>query len=50
MLEGDQRVYVGTAGLSPKIPLVKAGDTVILTVNDSRDSMLTINEFKGDSY
>ena len=50
MLDGDPRIFIGTAGVSPKLPLAKPGDTVILSINDGAESTASINEFKSESY
>ncbi len=50
MLEGDSRIFIGTAGISPKLPLAKPGDTVTLIINDATESTVNINEFKSESY
>ncbi len=50
MLEGDPRIFVGTVTASPKLPLAKLGDTVVLTVNETHEATGNIVEFKGESY
>ena len=50
MLEGDNRIFIGSSNTSPKVPLAKVGDIVVLTANDTKDSTLSISEFKGESY
>jgi hypothetical protein len=50
MLEGDKRIFVGTAAASPKLPLAKAGDTVTINASDPHDNVFTIREFKCENY
>lgn len=50
MLEGDNRIFIGSSATSPKVPLAKVGDIVVLTANDTKDSTLSISEFKGENY
>lgn len=50
MLEGDNRIFVGSSNTSPKIPLVKEGDLVTLTAKDTRENTLSISEFKGENF
>jgi len=50
MLEGDTRIFVGTANISPKLPLVKIGDAVAVTMYDTKEATVTIVDFKGESY
>lgn len=50
MLEGDNRIFVGSVSTSPKVPLAKVGDIVAVTANDTRENTLSISEFKGESY
>ena len=44
-MENDARIFIGTINISPKIPLVKLGDTVDITINDSKESPLGILQF-----
>ena len=50
MLEGDNRIFIGSSNTSPKVPLAKVGDIVILTINDSKEALVNITEFKGENY
>ncbi|MDF2633547.1 MAG: hypothetical protein K0R78_421 [Pelosinus sp.] len=50
MIEGDNRIFVGNSNTSPKIPLVKVGDIVSVTANDTKENTLSISEFKGENY
>ncbi len=50
MLEGDNRIFVGTVSTSPRLPLVKVGDTVTVQANDSSDTTIPIHLFKGENY
>jgi len=50
MLEGDNRIFIGSSNTSPKVPLAKVGDIVILTANDTKEGILNISEFKGENY
>ena len=49
-LENDPRIFIGTLNTSPKVPLIKEGDTVDITINDSKDSPLGIIKFNTTSY
>jgi hypothetical protein len=49
-IENDPRIFIGTINTSPKLPLVKLGDTVDITVNDSNESPLGILQFSTTSY
>lgn len=49
-LAGDPRIFTGTAGVSPKLPLTKEGDTVTIVFNDSREMPITILQFDNTSY
>jgi hypothetical protein len=50
MLEGDVRIFIGTANTDPKLPLAKIGDAVTVAVNETKESTVSISEFKGDNY
>jgi hypothetical protein len=50
MIEGDNRIFVGSSNTSPKIPLVKVGDLISVTANDTKENTLSITEFKGENY
>ncbi len=50
MLEGDNRIFIGNSNNSPKIPLAKVGDSVFLTANDTKETILNIIEFRGENY
>lgn len=50
MLEGDNRIFIGSSNTSAKVPLAKVGDVVAITANDTKESILNISEFKGESY
>lgn len=50
MLEGDPRIFAGTVNTSPKLPLAQVGDIVSITLNETTDVILNINEFQGQSY
>ena len=50
MLEGDNRIFIGTSNTSPKVPLAKVGDIVVMTANDTKEAILNISEFKGENY
>lgn len=50
MIEGDSRIFIGNSNTSPKVPLAKVGDIVDLTANDTKESTLSITDFKGESY
>jgi len=50
MVEGDNRIFIGSSNTSPKVPLAKVGDLVVITANDTKDSTLSISEFKGEIY
>ncbi len=50
MIEGDNRIFVGTSNTSPKIPLMKEGDLVTLTAKDTRENTLSISEFRGENF
>jgi len=50
MLEGDNRIFIGSSSTSPKVPLAKVGDMVVMTANDTKESILNISEFKGENY
>ncbi|MDU2065361.1 MAG: hypothetical protein E6713_11030 [Sporomusaceae bacterium] len=45
MIEGDPRVFAGTAQISPRLPLLQAGDTVKVGFLDNQESMIMIREF-----
>ncbi|BBB90730.1 MAG TPA: hypothetical protein PKA28_09470 [Methylomusa anaerophila] len=49
-IENDPRIFIGTVNTSPKIPLVKLGDTVEVTINDSKESPLGILQFNASGY
>jgi hypothetical protein len=49
-IENDPRIFIGTINASPKIPLVRPGDTVDITINDSKDSPLNILQFGTTGY
>jgi len=48
MLEGDNRIFIGSSTTSPKVPMARVGDIVVLTANDTKEAILTISEFKGE--
>lgn len=50
MLEGDARIFVGTAMVSPRLPMLKVGDTVTVQATDTNDVTVPIHLFKGESY
>lgn len=50
MLEGDNRIFVGSVNTSPKVPLAKVGDIVSVSANDTKEATLTISDFKGENY
>ncbi len=50
MIEGDPRIFISNSNTSPKVPLAKVGDIVVMTANDTKDTVLNISEFKGESY
>lgn len=50
MVEGDNRIFIGSSNTSPKVPLAKVGDIVVITANDTKDSTLSISDFKGENY
>lgn len=50
MVEGDNRIFIGSSNTSPKVPLAKVGDIVVLTANDTKESTLSISEFTGENY
>jgi hypothetical protein len=50
MLEGDNRVFVGTANTSPKLPLAGVGDSITVVVNDTRETTLNISQFTSTGY
>lgn len=50
MLEGDPRIFVGTANTAPKLPLAQVGDTVVITVTESKDVTNSVTDFQGQSY
>ena len=50
MIEGDNRIFIGTSITSPKVPLAKVGDIVVMTANDTKEAVLNISEFKGENY
>ena len=50
MLEGDNRIFVGTAATSPRLPLVQIGDIVTVQANSSNDTTIPIHLFKGENY
>lgn len=50
MIEGDNRIFVGSSNTSPKIPLVKVGDLISVTANDTKENTLSITEFIGENY
>lgn len=50
MLEGDQRIFVGTLNASPKMPLAKVGDLITVKATQSPDNVVNILEFNGESY
>ncbi|MCE5286180.1 MAG: hypothetical protein LLG02_10085 [Pelosinus sp.] len=50
MLEGDTRVFVGTANTSPKLPLASIGDSITVIVNDTKESTLNISQFTSAGY
>jgi len=49
-VENDPRIFIGTINISPKIALLKAGDAVELTINDSKESPLGVLQFGTVSY
>nr|WP_092069960.1 hypothetical protein [Dendrosporobacter quercicolus]NSL48081.1 hypothetical protein [Dendrosporobacter quercicolus DSM 1736]SDM04661.1 hypothetical protein SAMN04488502_1025 [Dendrosporobacter quercicolus] len=50
MLEGDPRIFIGTINTAPKLPLVKPGDVVKITVNNTHDETINIVGFQGENY
>lgn len=50
MLEGDPRIFIGTVNTAPKLPLVKPGDAVKITINNTQDETINIVGFQGESY
>lgn len=50
MLEGDPRIFIGTVNTAPKLPLVKPGDVVKITVNNTHDETINIVGFQGENY
>ena len=50
MVEGDNRIFIGNSSTSPKVPLAKVGDIVVMTANETQESTLTISDFKGENY
>lgn len=50
MIEGDNRIFIGNSSTSPKVPLAKVGDIVVMTANDTKETVLNISDFKGESY
>ncbi|WP_378951761.1 hypothetical protein [Pelosinus sp. sgz500959] len=50
MVEGDNRIFIGNANNSPKVPLAKVGDIVVITANDTKENVLNISDFKGENY
>lgn len=46
MLSGDPRVFIGTAQISPRLPLIQIGDQVEIGFTDSPDSVVPVREFK----
>jgi len=50
MLEGDNRIFIGSSNTSPKVPLAKVGDIVVMTANDTKEAILNISDFKGENY
>jgi len=50
MLEGDNRIFVGSSTISPKVPLARVGDIIVVTANDTKENTLSISEFQGESY
>jgi len=49
-IENDSRIFIGTVNMSPKIPLVKLGDIVDITINDSKESPLGILQFNTTGF
>jgi hypothetical protein len=49
-IENDPRIFIGTVNTSPKVPLIRLGDTVIIAVNDSKESPLNILKFEVAGY
>ena len=49
-LENDPRIFIGTVNTSPKVPLVRLGDAVVVTINDSKESPLNILKFEAAGY
>ena len=49
-IENDPRIFVGTVATSPKLPLVKLGDTVDIMINDSKETPLGILQFESSGY
>jgi len=47
-LQGDNRIYVGPVSISPRLPLVASGDSVVITVSDTRGAVLPMVDFKPD--
>lgn len=50
MLEGDQRVFVGTVNTSPKLPLASVGDSITVILNDTKETTLNISQFTSAGY
>lgn len=50
MLEGDPRVFAGTANTSPKLPLAGVGDSITIVVNDTKENTLNISQFTSTGY
>jgi hypothetical protein len=49
-IDNDSRIFVGTIATSPKLPLVKLGDTVDIVINDSKETPLGILQFDTSGY
>ncbi|VBB06662.1 Hypothetical protein LUCI_1898 [Lucifera butyrica] len=49
-LENDPRIFVGSVNVSAKLPLVKPGDTIVLSVKNSKESPVGILKFDAAGY
>jgi hypothetical protein len=45
MIDGEDKIFVGTSNLSKKIPLTTAGDSIYIKYEDQKDEELEILEF-----
>ncbi|HWR38994.1 MAG TPA: hypothetical protein VN611_05810, partial [Patescibacteria group bacterium] len=50
MLEGDPRIFMGTVNISPKLPLVRMGDTADIYFNNTKESPVSVGKFDAAGY